>query len=356
MKRVLAAAAVVLALTAACGDSDTTPTATPRPGTPTSSPDTPAPTTTSTLPGPTEQLLYARTDHSLWLYNTATGEDSEIVPSGVCPAIQGAEWSPSGERLAFTCGPGVETDVFVYEADGTLVERLARYSQAGWSPDSRYLVLTKVPDDPQSIEPYGGAIREYDDSGTPLGFSEIEGAVPAFSPGGRMLVFYRAPDAACAPSCATGLTIRHLDDGTEQTYGDLLPLDWVLDRRTLVTLEDTGGRRENVAEADVILLDADSGERTDALYLRGFFQMWVAATGEAVIGTRYPGLTVVDLETQTVSLSNGKSRQFEIDPFVKHCLLNGLDDVSLTLQESDKIASFEESRPSFLPRTPAPAS
>jgi 3-isopropylmalate/(R)-2-methylmalate dehydratase small subunit len=64
----------------------------------------------------------------------------------------------------------------------------------------------------------------------------------------------------------------------------------------------------------------------------------------------------VDLETQTVSLSNGKSRQFEIDPFVKHCLLNGLDDVSLTLQEDVKIASFEAGRPSFLPRTPASAS
>ena len=64
----------------------------------------------------------------------------------------------------------------------------------------------------------------------------------------------------------------------------------------------------------------------------------------------------VDLESQTVSLGNGKSRQFDIDPFVKHCLLNGLDDVSLTLQADDSIAAFEEQRPSFLPKTPAPAS
>jgi 3-isopropylmalate/(R)-2-methylmalate dehydratase small subunit len=63
----------------------------------------------------------------------------------------------------------------------------------------------------------------------------------------------------------------------------------------------------------------------------------------------------VDLETQTVSLGNGKSRQFEIDAFVKHCLLKGLDDVSLTLEEGDAISTFEESRPAFLPRTPAPA-
>ena len=56
----------------------------------------------------------------------------------------------------------------------------------------------------------------------------------------------------------------------------------------------------------------------------------------------------VDLESQTVSLSNGKSRQFDIDPFVKHCLLNGLDDVSLTLQADDSIAAFEEQRAAVL--------
>ena len=59
----------------------------------------------------------------------------------------------------------------------------------------------------------------------------------------------------------------------------------------------------------------------------------------------------VDLQTQTVSLGNGKSRQFEIDAHVKHCLLNGLDDISLTLLEGDAIASFEARRPAFLPHT-----
>jgi 3-isopropylmalate/(R)-2-methylmalate dehydratase small subunit len=57
----------------------------------------------------------------------------------------------------------------------------------------------------------------------------------------------------------------------------------------------------------------------------------------------------VDLATQTVSLGNGKSRGFEIDPHVKHCLLNGLDDISLTLQEGDAIDAFEVKRPVFLP-------
>ncbi len=62
----------------------------------------------------------------------------------------------------------------------------------------------------------------------------------------------------------------------------------------------------------------------------------------------------VDLETQTVTLGNGKSRQFDIDPFVKRCLLNGLDDISLTLQEGDAIDAFEARRPEFLPSASAP--
>ena len=59
----------------------------------------------------------------------------------------------------------------------------------------------------------------------------------------------------------------------------------------------------------------------------------------------------VDLETQTVSLGNGKSRHFDIDPFVKHCLLNGLDDIGLTLQEGDAIDAFEAKRSELLPST-----
>jgi 3-isopropylmalate/(R)-2-methylmalate dehydratase small subunit len=61
---------------------------------------------------------------------------------------------------------------------------------------------------------------------------------------------------------------------------------------------------------------------------------------------------VVDLASQTVSLASGTwSRQFDIDPFVKHCLLNGLDDVSLTLQKADAITGFEGRRPAFKPVT-----
>ena len=59
----------------------------------------------------------------------------------------------------------------------------------------------------------------------------------------------------------------------------------------------------------------------------------------------------VDLESQSVKLEGEEwSMHFEIDPFLKHCLLNGLDDISLTLQSEDSISSFERQRPAFLPR------
>ncbi|QUJ67809.1 3-isopropylmalate dehydratase small subunit [Photobacterium sp. GJ3] len=55
----------------------------------------------------------------------------------------------------------------------------------------------------------------------------------------------------------------------------------------------------------------------------------------------------VDLETMTVT-ANGKSYSFEIDAFRRHCLLNGLDNIGLTLQHEDKIADYESRIPAFL--------
>jgi len=49
----------------------------------------------------------------------------------------------------------------------------------------------------------------------------------------------------------------------------------------------------------------------------------------------------VDLQAQTVTRPDGKVLSFEIDAFRKHCLLNGLDDIGLTLQDGDAIAAFE---------------
>jgi len=49
----------------------------------------------------------------------------------------------------------------------------------------------------------------------------------------------------------------------------------------------------------------------------------------------------VDIESQTVADSFGRSFTFEMDPFVRHCLLNGLDSIALTLQYEDAIGAFE---------------
>ena len=49
----------------------------------------------------------------------------------------------------------------------------------------------------------------------------------------------------------------------------------------------------------------------------------------------------VDLEQQTVTTPGGQIYRFDIDPFRKHCILNGLDDIGLTLQHADEIRAFE---------------
>ncbi|MGR5093353.1 3-isopropylmalate dehydratase small subunit [Vibrio maritimus] len=55
----------------------------------------------------------------------------------------------------------------------------------------------------------------------------------------------------------------------------------------------------------------------------------------------------VDLEAMKVT-ANGQSYSFEIDEFRRHCLLNGLDNIGLTLQHEEKIAAYEAKIPSFL--------
>ncbi|WP_027896936.1 3-isopropylmalate dehydratase small subunit [Zestomonas thermotolerans] len=50
----------------------------------------------------------------------------------------------------------------------------------------------------------------------------------------------------------------------------------------------------------------------------------------------------IDLEAQTVTRPDGVQYRFEVDAFRKHCLLNGLDDIGLTLQDQDAIRAFEE--------------
>lgn len=57
-----------------------------------------------------------------------------------------------------------------------------------------------------------------------------------------------------------------------------------------------------------------------------------------------PGLTLkVDLETETITLPN-KLINFNIEPFYKRCLLNGLDEIELTLAQADSIRAYEAKR------------
>jgi len=57
----------------------------------------------------------------------------------------------------------------------------------------------------------------------------------------------------------------------------------------------------------------------------------------------------VDLKAQTVKTPSGEQMPFDVDPFRKHCLLEGLDDIALTLQHADAIRAYEERRRSEAP-------
>ena len=64
---------------------------------------------------------------------------------------------------------------------------------------------------------------------------------------------------------------------------------------------------------------------------------------EATVGAKI----TVDLEAMTVN-ANNKQYPFEIDEFRRHCLLNGLDNIGLTLQHQAKIAEYEANIPTYL--------
>ena len=65
---------------------------------------------------------------------------------------------------------------------------------------------------------------------------------------------------------------------------------------------------------------------------------------------REPGAHMqVDLETQTVTAPDDTETTFDIDPFARHCLLEGLDEIGYTLSQIDRVAAFERSRAFSLP-------
>ena len=57
----------------------------------------------------------------------------------------------------------------------------------------------------------------------------------------------------------------------------------------------------------------------------------------------------VDLESQNIVTSEGEVFTFEIDPFKKHCLINGLDDIGLTMEKEDYITAFESKASHLFP-------
>lgn len=65
-------------------------------------------------------------------------------------------------------------------------------------------------------------------------------------------------------------------------------------------------------------------------------RLFLLATGEQALQLG------VDLSAQQLLLGEGEKIPFDVDPFRKHCLLNGLDDIGLTLQHVDEIKAYEE--------------
>lgn len=57
----------------------------------------------------------------------------------------------------------------------------------------------------------------------------------------------------------------------------------------------------------------------------------------------------IDLPSQTITDPDGETIQFDIDPFQKKCLMEGLDDIALSLRREDRITAFEQARGDSLP-------
>ena len=57
----------------------------------------------------------------------------------------------------------------------------------------------------------------------------------------------------------------------------------------------------------------------------------------------------IDLEVQTISSSDGAVFTFDVDPFKKHCLLNGLDDIGLTMEKETEITAYEAKASQLFP-------
>jgi 3-isopropylmalate/(R)-2-methylmalate dehydratase small subunit len=80
----------------------------------------------------------------------------------------------------------------------------------------------------------------------------------------------------------------------------------------------------------------------------------IALPTEEVRQLMAAGQLTVDLEALTITAPAGEPVGFEFDPFRRHKLMNGLDDIGLTLQHEDAIAAFESSTPGRIETTALP--
>ena len=80
----------------------------------------------------------------------------------------------------------------------------------------------------------------------------------------------------------------------------------------------------------------------------------VALPEEQVRQLRAASEATVDLEAQTIAADGGSTISFDFDPFRRHKLLNGLDDIALTLEHEDEIAAYESARPARVDTTALP--
>jgi 3-isopropylmalate/(R)-2-methylmalate dehydratase small subunit len=72
----------------------------------------------------------------------------------------------------------------------------------------------------------------------------------------------------------------------------------------------------------------------------------VRLDADVVVGLHGERELAIDLERCTVETRSGRAIPFELDAFQRECLLNGLDEIGLTLEHADEIAAFERGRPS----------
>jgi 3-isopropylmalate/(R)-2-methylmalate dehydratase small subunit len=147
-------------------------------------------------------------------------------------------------------------------------------------------------------------------------------------------------------------------------YGEFLFFDWMKDEsfelrrpeyagaKILVTGRNfgCGSSREHAAWAlqdygfDAVIAPSFGDIfRTNSLKI-GLLPVVLPPEDVHAIAAAGPGAATVDLEAQQVVAPDGRVFPFEFDAFARECLLEGLDDIALTLQRADAIDAYERER------------